>query len=473
MHDKNNNKLHIISVALLYVMILPVAGADPGIEITGVPTYGVDGFLSGTVSGVDPADYKVAPFIQIEGAGWWTKPNFAMPTVAIAPDGSFTADVATGGLDNRATLYCVYLVAGSVTVPLASGAVRVPASMDGLAVSSTCSERYARTFGFSGFSWGVKEAPVPVGPGANRFSDRAGDIYVDSEGRLHLWLRFREGLWWSSEVILMESHGFGTYSFTTESDLDGLDPNIVFGAFLWDAHGDENSVLASASNREIDSEDSRWSNPADPNGSQWAIAPYYPDGSVRRYALPDLGSPPLLSRSIGWSADKIEFTALAGQHTPCEQVPADLIDSYVFQQNPVLDRYVPDAGRERFRFNLWLLDAGGPTDGQEVEVVVTDMTFYPSGDTDCDIVAQASDNCTEVPNNTQTDSDSDMYGNACDADFNNDGVVNGLDVGTFVTQFGTVGPDADFNEDGVVNGLDVGPFVNMFGQAPGPSGLVP
>ena len=93
-------------------------------------------------------------------------------------------------------------------------------------------------------------------------------------------------------------------------------------------------------------------------------------------------------------------------------------------------------------------------------------------DSDLDGLLDVSDNCTEVANADQTDSDADLYGNACDADFNNDLVVNGLDVGTFVEQFGTVGPDADFNNDLVVNGLDTGPFIDMFGNAPGPSGLV-
>jgi len=103
-------------------------------------------------------------------------------------------------------------------------------------------------------------------------------------------------------------------------------------------------------------------------------------------------------------------------------------------------------------------------------------------DTDGDGVPDTGDNCTLVPNgttipdaggNSQLDSNGDGFGNACDADLNNDLVINGLDVGPFVNQFGTSGPDADLNGDGVVNGLDVGPFVNMFGQAPGPSGQVP
>jgi hypothetical protein len=110
--------------------------------------------------------------------------------------------------------------------------------------------------------------------------------------------------------------------------------------------------------------------------------------------------------------------------------------------------------------------------GGWASVLEGDVNFT-GGDADGDGEPDSADNCTHVPNSDQTDSDEDLYGNACDADFNNDLVINGLDVGPFIDQFGTSGPDADFNGDGVVNGLDVGPFINMFGQAPGPSGLVP
>jgi hypothetical protein len=104
---------------------------------------------------------------------------------------------------------------------------------------------------------------------------------------------------------------------------------------------------------------------------------------------------------------------------------------------------------------------------------IDNVTYDLVADTDGDGFPDNIDNCIEVANPDQTDSDGDGYGDACDADFNNDGVVNGLDAGTFIAQFGTIGPDADFNNDGVVNGLDVGRFVDMFGQAPGPSGLAP
>jgi len=108
------------------------------------------------------------------------------------------------------------------------------------------------------------------------------------------------------------------------------------------------------------------------------------------------------------------------------------------------------------------------------------LAWNIAADADSDGTADERDNCINIPNvplatdpggNAQLDTNGDGYGNACDADLNNDGVVNGLDVGPFTVEFGTTGPDADLNGDGTVNGLDVGPFVSGFGQAPGPSAL--
>jgi len=84
------------------------------------------------------------------------------------------------------------------------------------------------------------------------------------------------------------------------------------------------------------------------------------------------------------------------------------------------------------------------------------------------------DNCKLKYNTAQLDTDGDNYGNACDADFNDDGIVNSLDIGLFKTMFMNAGDsEADINGDGIVNSLDLGLFKDMFFQAPGPSGLVP
>ena len=92
-------------------------------------------------------------------------------------------------------------------------------------------------------------------------------------------------------------------------------------------------------------------------------------------------------------------------------------------------------------------------------------------DTDSDGVLDYNDNCTETANADQQDTDADNIGNACDADFNNDNLVNSLDIGLFKTMFFTGGDvQGDLNGDQIVNSLDLGLFKARFFQAPGPSG---
>ncbi len=93
-------------------------------------------------------------------------------------------------------------------------------------------------------------------------------------------------------------------------------------------------------------------------------------------------------------------------------------------------------------------------------------------DSDGDGVADASDNCTEVVNADQRDTNGDLYGNACDADLNNDNVVNFIDLGILRMVFFTADADADLNGDGVVNVTDLGIMRASFFGMPGPSGLI-
>ena len=95
-------------------------------------------------------------------------------------------------------------------------------------------------------------------------------------------------------------------------------------------------------------------------------------------------------------------------------------------------------------------------------------------DTDGDGVPDDEDNCTAVPNSDQRDTNGDGFGNICDADLNNDLIVNATDLGLFKADFFAVGDlDADFNGDGVVNAIDLGIIKGGFFQPPGPSGIAP
>jgi hypothetical protein len=97
-------------------------------------------------------------------------------------------------------------------------------------------------------------------------------------------------------------------------------------------------------------------------------------------------------------------------------------------------------------------------------------------DTDSDLVPDGFDNCDVRPNgpnqgSNQVDSDQDGYGNACDADYNNDLGVTAADFGIFLTFFGGPGTNTDMDGDGNTTAADFGIFLQFFGGVPGPSGL--
>jgi len=103
-------------------------------------------------------------------------------------------------------------------------------------------------------------------------------------------------------------------------------------------------------------------------------------------------------------------------------------------------------------------------------------------DIDRDGIPDDADNCIldangplipDAGGNIQLDTDGDGYGNICDPDLDNDGVVNAADLAILKERFFTTDPDADLNGDGSVNGGDLAILKSFFFQPPGPSGNTP
>lgn len=101
--------------------------------------------------------------------------------------------------------------------------------------------------------------------------------------------------------------------------------------------------------------------------------------------------------------------------------------------------------------------------------IVASLVASPAlaADLDGDSVRDIRDNCVAVANPDQLDSDADGLGNACDFDYNNDGVVDGADQKLLEDAFGTEEASPDFDsafdadDDGVVAGSDWAAFIRV------------
>ena len=96
-------------------------------------------------------------------------------------------------------------------------------------------------------------------------------------------------------------------------------------------------------------------------------------------------------------------------------------------------------------------------------------------ESDSDGVPCDADNCVFVPNASQADTDLDGYGNACDADYDNTGVVGTTDFSTFKQAWNTSAPtyneQVDHDCTGVVGTTDFSTFKQLWNQASGPTDL--
>lgn len=88
------------------------ARGEPSIAFTHVPLIRSFDVLKGVACNVSTSDYAVATCINVDG-DWWPKPYYTQPTVRINGDGKWSADITTGGIDERATEICSYIVSAN------------------------------------------------------------------------------------------------------------------------------------------------------------------------------------------------------------------------------------------------------------------------------------------------------------------------------------------------------------------------
>lgn len=257
----------------------------------------------------------------------------------------WSADLRPAAASRRLALPIAFLFVISTGITLVSS----PAN---------ASSKSLRTLSFSGQEWIVKSSVEPVGPGPNYFSDSTDNVWVDGEGKLHLKITQRNGVWYCAEVISVVNFGYGTYRFYTDSRIDQLDQNVVLGLFTWD---DDPAYH----HREIDIEFSKWGQDVNEN-AQFVVQPWDTSGNMHRFNIELTGL--YSTHSFAWNPGEVFFQCAHGHYaTP----PATHIIeswSYTGPDNP-------PPGNENARLNLWLYQGVPPSDAQEAEVIISKFEF--------------------------------------------------------------------------------------------------
>lgn len=217
-----------------------------------------------------------------------------------------------------------------------------------------------RTLEFAGLTWIVKEGRH--GPGPNHFAP--DNVYVDDRGRLHLRIVRRGRRWTCAEVRTVEPLGAGTYRFHVETRLDALDPWVVLGLFSYPTPD-----VGPDGTREVDVEITRWGHPGGP-WLHYTAWPVQPGREPRTTAFDEALGGTHTTHVYRRLHDRVAFRSYHGHRENPEAA---------FAAGPVVvtERAYVSAAPMPLHLGLWLFQAHPPSDGQAVEVVITDLAFTP------------------------------------------------------------------------------------------------
>ncbi len=223
-------------------------------------------------------------------------------------------------------------------------------------------EKYYKgdTIQFSGFDWIIKDSKERItGPGKNYFSSSKENVWIDSLGKLHLKIIQRNEKWYSAEVRLTESLGYGRYIFYIDPLPQALDKDMVIGLFMYD-HKDTSNF-----HKEVDIEFSKWGKEKNEN-SQYVIQPY--ENQPHRFES-DLNYSS--KHSIAVRKRKIEFIS----HYNDETFPDTL--NTTIQKWKYKPENVYRTGDEKVSINVWLYKATETSSLKPVEVIISGFDFVP------------------------------------------------------------------------------------------------
>lgn len=201
-----------------------------------------------------------------------------------------------------------------------------------------------RELDFGGLKWRIKSSTTPVAPGPNYYSSSPEAVWVDDRG-MHLTIGKQGEHWYATEIFTRSRVGYGTYTFTVETDARSYDPAVVAGFFTWDTAPEE-------FNREIDIEFAAWG-AEQGTKFQYVVQPYTSPERIVVFDPKLQGN--TTTHRIVWKPDMLEFSSYHGRVDPdSPEARENFMNKWTFEGTP------PSEGRVRFRINLWLFQGKEP-----------------------------------------------------------------------------------------------------------------
>jgi len=219
-------------------------------------------------------------------------------------------------------------------------------------------------------------------PYGNHWSASPDTIYVDSQDRLHLWIREFNGVWNVGEIrSVRQDYGYGTYTFVVETPIDAMDPHEVLGLFtrnnlptehelttgtLWTdgQQGDPRYVDHAELDVEIGKWD--WAGRGYPHrNAQYVVQPWWVKGHTKHLWLPHKVP---YTVQMTWNRDNTIFKVWKG--TSPTGRPASRWKSTATNGTPRPGTQV--------MLEAWLIFERGPARGVDQEVVIDSFRYEPS-----------------------------------------------------------------------------------------------
>ena len=218
---------------------------------------------------------------------------------------------------------------------------------------------------FSGYEWNVKNSNLKIGPGPNNWKD--SNVWVDSNGYLHLRITHESGKWYCAEVSTVKNFGFGKYQFEVMGNIDQMDKNVVLGLFSYPP-----PKVGPDGTNEVDIEFAKWSDANSKYNGWYTVWSRY-----RAYVRVSHPLHFLLQENLYTThefirkSNEILFRSFYGKNESQRQ-----IEMWDFKPKNYFDKI--SQGEMPVHINLWLFDGKPPSNNKEVEVVICSFRYVPN-----------------------------------------------------------------------------------------------